>query len=155
MAVFAASQALDMAVKLEENGEAFYRAAAETRSENELQELFEDLAGRERSHRQVFERMAAEVEEAPEPPPAEVGDYASFLEVALNHAVFSGPDKALSIAEEAEDRTAVLRAAMGFEKDTLLFYYDLREMVGEKDRDVVSDIIREEKQHLQRLAKQV
>lgn len=154
MAVFAASQALDMAVKVEENGEAFYRAAAERQTESDLKALFEDLAGRERSHREVFERMAAEVEETPEPAPSDVGDYESFLTVALDQALFSGPDKALRMAKEAQDRAAVLRAAMGFEKDTMLFYYDLREMVGEKDREVVSDIIREEKQHLLRLTRQ-
>jgi rubrerythrin len=55
------------------------------------------------------------------------------------------------MAEEAGDRAAALRAAMGFEKDTMLFYYDLREMVSEKDRQIITDIIREEKQHLRRL----
>jgi rubrerythrin len=67
--------------------------------------------------------------------------------------VFVGPDKALRMAEEARDRKAVLRAAMGLEKDTMLFYYDLREMVADVDRATVSDIINEEKQHLRRLAK--
>jgi rubrerythrin len=42
---------------------------------------------------------------------------------------------------------------MGFEKDTMLFYYDLREMVDETDRATITDIINEEKQHLRRLAK--
>ena len=55
-------------------------------------------------------------------------------------------------AKEAEDRETALRAALGFEKDTLLFFYDLREMVGEADQEAVSGIIREEKKHLRRLA---
>lgn len=152
MAIVSAGQALEMAVRIEEHGEVFYRAAGENSDDAEVKELFEDLANRERAHRGVFERMAEGVEPPPDPAGSEVGDYESFLKVALENAVFSGPDKALRMAEEADDRTSVLRAAMGLEKDTLLFYYDLREMVDENDRETVSDIIREEKKHLRRLA---
>ena len=42
---------------------------------------------------------------------------------------------------------------MGFEKDTLLFFYDLREMVSEGERGAISGIISEEKAHLRRLAR--
>jgi rubrerythrin len=152
MAVFSAAQALEMAVRIEEHGEAFYRAAGEKSDDVQIQELFEELASRELEHRRVFESMAESVDPAPEPPASDVGDYASFLEVALDHAVFSGPDKALRMAEQADDRAAILRAAMGFEKDTMLFYYDLQEMVGDQDRHTISDVIREERQHLRRLA---
>ncbi|HEY72223.1 MAG TPA: rubrerythrin, partial [Thermoflexia bacterium] len=36
---------------------------------------------------------------------------------------------------------------------TLLFFYDLRDMVAEADRGAISNIIREEKMHLRRLAR--
>lgn len=153
MAVFEASQALDMAMQVEENGEAFYEAAATRSDDAEVKGLFEELATLERRHYEVFEDMAQTEGSPPEPSGEEVGDYASFLRVALNHAVFDGPDKALRMAEEASDRDVALRAAMGFEKDTMLFYYDLREMVDDADRATITDIINEEKQHLRRLAK--
>lgn len=153
MPVFEASQVLEMAMNIEENGEAFYRAVAEKTEDAELAELFEELARREHAHYQVFKDMATEVGAPPEPSGEEIGDYASFLEVALDHAVFAGPDKALRMAEEAQDRKAALRAAMGLEKDTMLFYYDLREMVDETDRGTITDVINEEKQHLHRLVK--
>ena len=157
MAVFSAAQALEMAVKIEEHGEAFYRAAREKSDDVQIQELFDELAAREQAHRRVFQdmaegRVALADEPTSEPPTSDVGDYASFLEVALDHAVFSGPDKALRMAEQADDRATILRAAMGLEKDTMLFYYDLREMVGDEERELISDVIREEKQHLRRLA---
>jgi rubrerythrin len=153
MAVFEASQALEMALQIEENGEAFYKAAADRSDDFEIAALFEELAARERRHYEVFEDMAEAVGPPPEPSGEEIGDYTSFLQVALDHAVFEGPDKALRMAEEARDRDAALRAAMGFEKDTMLFYYDLREMVDDADRATITDIINEEKQHLRRLAK--
>lgn len=156
MAVFEAGQALEMAMQIEEDGEIFYEAAAEKSSDAEVAALFQDLAERERAHYHVFEDMAEEVAPPPEPSREdEVGDYVSFLRVALDRAVFAGPDKALRLAERAGERETALRAAMGFEKDTMLFYYELREMVDDADRAVITDIIREEKQHLRRLARLV
>ncbi len=155
MAIFGAAQALEMAVNIEENGAAFYASAAERATDGELRELFTELASREEAHRQVFESMAERLEPASGPRRSDVGDYASFLEVALDHAVFSGQDKALRMAEQADTRSEALRAAMGFEKDTMLFYYDLREMVAKKDRETISKVIQEEKQHLRRLADSV
>ena len=43
--------------------------------------------------------------------------------------------------------------ALGFEKDTLIFFYDLREMIPEKDQGIVTEIIREEKAHVRRIAR--
>ena len=71
----------------------------------------------------------------------------------LVNALFAGQDKGLTLARKAQDRETALQAAMGFEKDTLLFFYDLREMVSEAEREAVSGIIREERAHLRRLAK--
>ena len=89
---------------------------------------------------------------APELPAAEYDQYQIYVQATLDQALFAGSDKALSLAKQAEDREVALRAAIGFEKDTLLFFHDLRDMVNEADRETVSSIIREEKKHLRRLA---
>jgi rubrerythrin len=153
MAIFTAAEALEMAMEIEKNGEAFYNAVAEKSTDSEVKSLFEDLALQERAHYRVFQKMSGRVESAPPLlPAAEYDQYLAYLQVALDNALFAGPDKALALAKEAEDRETALRAALGFEKDTLLFFYDLREMVGEADREAVSGVIREEKTHLRRLA---
>jgi rubrerythrin len=155
MAVFQAGQALEMAMGMENRGEAFYRAASDKSDDPELKELFAELAAQERGHYKAFEQMAQGVEPRPELPEPVASEYQAFVEVALGQAAFQGEDKALRLAEQAEDRETALRAAMGLEKDTMLFYYDLREMVHESDREIISDIIREEKKHLARLAEMV
>jgi len=153
MAIFTAAEALEMAMEIERNGEKFYNAVAEESADSEVEALFEDLAAQERAHYRVFERMLGGVQSAPPALPAEEYDqYEAYIQVALDNALFSGPDKALDLAKQAADREIALRAALGFEKDTLLFFYDLREMVGEDERDAVSAIIGEEKKHLRRLA---
>jgi rubrerythrin len=153
MAVFTAAQALEMAMEIEKNGEVFYLAAAEKTDDSEIETLFKDLAIQEQGHYQVFQKMLGAVEPAPDLPATEFDQYDSYIQVALENALFAGPDKALALAEQAADRETALRAALGFEKDTMLFFYDVREMVAESDREAISKVIREEKKHLRRLAK--
>ncbi|MEA3340560.1 MAG: ferritin family protein [Chloroflexota bacterium] len=153
MAVFTAAEALEMALEIEKNGEVFYNEAAAKSADPEVKALFEDLASQERGHYKIFQKMLGDVKPAPELPAAEYDQYQDYLQVALENALFAGPEKALSLARQAEDRETALRAAMGFEKDTLLFFYDLRDMVVEADRGAISNIIREEKKHLRRLAR--
>ena len=152
MAVFTAAEALEMALEIERNGETFYNAAAEKSADPEVKALFEDLAVQERRHYRAFQKMLEGAKPAPELPAAEYEEYQAYVQVALDNALFAGPDKALALAEQAQDRETALRAAMDFEKDTLLFFYDVREMVSEGEQVTVSGIIREEKAHLRRLA---
>jgi rubrerythrin len=153
MAVLTAAEALKWALEIEKNGETFYNAVAAESADPEVKALFTDLAAQEWGHYQVFQQMLERVRPDPDLSKLDYDEYQSYLQVALDSALFAGPDKGLTLAEQAQDRETALRAAMGFEKDTLLFFYDLREMVSEAERGVVSGIILEEKAHLRRLAK--
>jgi rubrerythrin len=153
MAVLTAAEALKWALEIEKNGEVFYNAVVAESTVPQVKALFEDLAAQERGHYQVFQRMLGQVKPDPDLSNVEHDEYQTYLQIALAGALFAGPDKGLTLAKQAHDRETALRAAMGFEKDTLLFFYDLREMVGEAERGAISDIILEEKDHLRRLAK--
>lgn len=152
MAVFTAAEALEMAMEIEKNGEVFYNAAAGNSDDTEITALFEDLAAQERIHYKVFQKMLGGVGSTPELPAEEYDQYQAYMLAALDNALFTGADKALALAKKATDRETALRAALGFEKDTMLFFYDLREMVGEADKETVSHVIGEERKHVRRLA---
>ncbi len=152
MSFFTAAEGLEMAMEIEKNGELFYREVASSNSDPDIKALFEDLAAQEQGHYRLFQKMVGKVEPAPPLPAAEYDQYDTYVQVALESALFAGPDKALALARQATDRETALRAALGFEKDTLLFFYDLRDMVREQDRETIGKIIREEKKHIRRLA---
>jgi rubrerythrin len=152
MAVFTAAEALEMAMEIEKNGEVFYNAAAAKSDDTEVKTLFEDLAAEEQIHYKVFQKMMGGVGSAPALPAGEYDQYQAYMQAALDNALFAGEDKALALAEKATDRETALRAALGFEKDTMLFFYDLREMVSEADKDAISRVIGEERKHVRRLA---
>jgi rubrerythrin len=151
MAMLTAADVLQWAMEIEKNGKAFYDAAGAKSADPEVRALFEDLAVQEQGHYEVFRKMLG-ASSAAGPSTLDHDAYQAYLQVALNKALFAGPDKALALAENAEDRESALQAAIGFEKDTLLFFYDLRDMVSDAERGTVTAIIQEEKGHLRRLA---
>jgi len=151
MAVFTAAEALNMALRAEQNGETFYTAAAEKAEDRQVQALLEDLAAQERKHYQTWQKLVGRAGNAPVLSAPEWEEYREYLQAALDDSLFSGPDKALAAADGLRDEQEGLRMALGFEKDTMLFYYDLRDMVDEADKGLVTEIIREEKRHARRL----
>jgi len=152
MAVFTAAEAVNMALRIEQTGEAFYTNVARKVGDPQVKAVLEDLAVQEQRHYNAFMKLSGYVSEPPSHSQQEWDEYAQYLQVAVDNAIFAGPDKALALAESIADPREALRMALGFEKDTLLFYYDLREMMREADRPVVNEIIREEKAHVRRLA---
>ncbi len=156
MALFTPAEALEFAMQIEKNGELFYNSVASKAADPDVKALLQELAAQERQHYATFSKVAGSANRMASGSLAEGVDsaeYRGYLQAALDSALFSGPDKALAAAEQARDRQAVLRAAVGFEKDTLLFFYDLQDMLAGSERETVAGIIREEKAHLRRLAK--
>jgi rubrerythrin len=151
MPLLTAEDVLQWAMQIEKNGKAFYDAASAKRTDPQVRDLFENLAIQEQRHYEVFRKMLG-ASSAAGPATLDHDEYQAYLQSALDRALFAGPDKALALAEQAEDREAALQAAIGFEKDTLLFFYDLRDMVRDADRETISAVIVEEKSHLRRLA---
>jgi rubrerythrin len=151
MSTLPASLVLQWAMEIENNGQGFYRVAAAQSRDRSAKALFEDLAYQEERHYHVFERMLARTPAGDVTDP-EVAKYRAYLESALASALFAGPDKGLELAKQAKDEGEALRAALAFEKDTLLFFFDLREMVAEPERDAVTAVIDQERSHVRQLA---
>jgi rubrerythrin len=81
--------------------------------------------------------------------------YVMYLQATIQSSFFDGSDKALSLAEQVTSEQQALEMALGFEKETMLFFYDLRDKVSDLDKPVVERIINEERVHMRRLAAMV
>jgi len=152
MPIFAAADVVEMALELEKSGEVFYRAVAKKVKSAQIQTLFEDLANQEVQHYAAFQKLSKTVWDKPLMLPDEWNQYLMYLQATIQSVFFEGEDKALALAEQVTDEKEALRMAMGFEKETLLFFYDLRDMVSEGDRTILTRIVNEEKSHLRRLS---
>ncbi len=152
MAIFRATDVIELALELEKNGEAYYKAVAAKVESQEVKVLFEELAQQEVYHYQTFQQLAKTAWDKPLMAPDQWQDYLGYLQATVQSAFFEGKDKSLALAEKVESEEEAIRMAMGFEKETLLFFHDLRDLVPAGEKKTIGRIIDEEKAHLRRLA---
>jgi len=152
MAIFRATEVVEMAMQLEKRGELFYSVVADKAASPEVQALFEELAEEEKYHYAAFEKMTRTTWEQSPTFEGDWDEYMMYLHATLHSTFFEGSDKALSMAEQVTDEKEALQMAIGFEKETMLFYFDLRDKVSDADKPVIERIIAEERTHVQRLS---
>ena len=147
-----AADVLELAMKVEKSGEVFYRAVAQKAKSADIQALFVDLAEQEVKHYALFERLRKSVRDSVLMSEDEWEWYVGYLNATVQSSFFEGPDKALAAAEQVTDEKEAVRMAIGFEKETLLFFYDMRDSVYKADRTAIDNVVAEEKSHIRRLA---
>jgi rubrerythrin len=156
--VFNADEAFEMAEKIEKNGAAFYRKAAEKAKNATTKNLFEELARWELGHREVFATMRSELASGQtEPlvfdPESETGMYLKAM--ADGHVFDTSVDvsKFFTGKESMED---VFKTALKMERDSIIFYLGLKDVVASKvGKDKVGDIIKEEMRHIAFINKEI
>lgn len=150
---FTGKEVLDMAVRIEENGMRFYADASKAAKSKQLKDLFHALSEEEGTHIKMFLELKKVL----------VGDdpstgFAPYLEDAQQYLksmadteVFTNPEAGKEAARSLKDEQEAISMAIGMEKDSLLFYYELERMIREKDRKVIESLIEQEKEHVRKL----
>jgi rubrerythrin len=151
MALLTGDEIIEIAMRLEERGEMFYSAAAEKAPTADVKALFKDLAVQERYHRRAFQQMGRGVVELALSP-EQWDQFQAYTGALLRQSFFDKAEGALSQAVEAIDEQDALQAALGFEKETLLFFHELRNVVRGPAQQAVDRIVEEERRHIQRLS---
>ena len=149
MGNFKASEILQVAVRIEENGERLYRHARTLTDEPKLKDLFGFLAAEEIKHKKTFEEMASKLE-GYEPPESYPGEYCAYLRAYADSLVFS-PEE---VAEELEDLYDVEEAvefAMEREIESILYYIEAKSLVPKAQADLLDGIVAEERRHYLKL----
>ena len=144
MEKFSIREALEQAVQTEKLGYQFYTAMAKRFKENErLDKLFTTLAEKELRHEKTYSDLKETVGDA-EPEGWE--DIAQYMRAMVESEFFLGKNKSLSSMNKINTIEDAVNFALGFEKETLLYFYGIRDAVREKE--IVDEIINEEKSHI-------
>ncbi len=155
---FNAGEILEMAQQIERNGARFYRLAAQGADEPDERELFLNLATMEDEHEEIFATMkrelsATEWESTTFDPH---GEGAAYLKAMADGHVFDPQVDPADLFDGLEGPEDILRKAIELEKDSIVFYVGIMDMVPEKlGRDKVGHIIKEEMRHIVTLNKQI
>ena len=150
--MFSASEILDLAVRIEENGERFYRQALEKITEPSLMVMLRSVADDEVRHREWFLNLKKRGELQKEDRLFKVISGALLQDAVDDHGFSLDTVDFSTIPDEK----SLLEVAIGFEQDSIAFYEILGGFVenGDTLKHLVS-IIEEEKRHIDLLEERI
>ena len=149
MLPFSPSELAKIAMKIEENGMAFYEALAEKTKEKEAKELFSFMARDEKQHRETFKEMAEKLASLGMPEPYE--DEEKYISELIDNIIFTKDLDTAALAEKTSSPIEAINLAVGFEKDSVIFYLQFKKMVPEEEQFAVQALVDEEIHHINRL----
>jgi rubrerythrin len=148
---FSGSELINIAIGIEGRGIVFYDVMAKSTQNEAAREVFNYLADMERNHIETFKDMLEGADKF-QIPTDESGQYTAYLRALVDSAVFSDDMVTSEMAAQAESDTAALELAIMAEKDSILFYYEMKEVMPQRAQTTVNKIIAEEKSHLRQLS---
>jgi len=154
---FNASEIFQIAIEIKKKCIAFYEKAQEVAGDPEVKKLFGDLVGEEAEHKSKIEGLKEKLpggawSPAVSDPENELGLY---IKMMADQHVFSVVKELPVQPAEVKETKDVLKLALEFEKDSVIFFLGLQEAACEgKDRDVLALLVREEQDHIRRLSLQ-
>jgi rubrerythrin len=147
---FNVDEIFEMAEQIEKNAAGFYRQAAKRTSDQEVQKMFVHLAAMEDSHNKIFHEMRKQFgPEENEPSTYDPENQAIlYLQAMADSHGTEGRKSRTEKLTGNETMRQIFEIAVAAEKDSVVFYTAIKEMVGAAGREKVDIIIDEELGHL-------
>lgn len=150
--VFSGSEIVEFGIQIEKNGRDFYKALTEKTKSPEAKDIFAFLAGEEERHIIVFQKILGTVKEY-EPPETYPGEYFAYMTMLAGQYVFTQTDKGKEIAKTIKNDKEAIDVGIKFEKESIIFYGEMKKAVPEDHFAVVEKLIEQENGHLFKLLK--
>ncbi len=150
MADFSLDEIIEMAIQIEKSGYVFYdNALRKKKLSGKAKELLQKLRDEEKQHEKIFSTLFAKKD-------LEMINYGSdqelvndYLRAIVNYRFFTNPDSAIKSVEQAKDEKEIVMSAINFEKDTLLYFQGIKDIIKDShSKDVLEKIIKEEISHI-------
>ena len=151
VAYFKASEIVGFAVRIEENGEFFYKALAGLAETADVRAVFEFLASEERKHMMTFKKLLDSVGEYKPPVESYPGEYELYAKALVDEHIFTKEKAGELMAKRASGEMEGIEIGIGLEKDSIIFYEEMRNYVPKSEHRVIHKVIDEEKDHLRKL----
>jgi len=149
--IFAGSEIVELGIQIEKNGRDFYNALVKLSKNQRAKETFKYLAGEEEKHIAVFRKILDSVHKY-EPPESYPGEYFAYMNALASEYVFTQEHKGDETAKRTKSDKEAINLGIGFEKDSILFYEGMKEVVPPYDHKIVHELIIQEQDHLRQLS---
>ena len=148
--VFSASEVVEMGIRIEENGRDFYNGVSDLSKRPDAKQLFKLLASEEENHIKRFENILSNVKKY-EPSEVYPNEYFAYIKSLSGEHVFTKEKRGSEIAEKIKTELDAIELGIGFEKDSILFYQEMKKFVLGPEQGIVEKFLEEEKKHLRML----
>ncbi len=152
---FNADEIFSIAIKIEENGKAFYHEVAGSTEDPDIKNFFQQLEKEELDHKNRFLDLKSSL---PDSASQETiwdpdNETDSYLKMMADMNIFRSKNDVEEKLRNIGNVKDAVRFAISFEKDSVLFYLLMKDFTEEsKGREFIDQLIEEEKKHLKSLA---
>lgn len=148
---FYGNELINIAIGIERRGVIFYDIMTRSTKDTVTRDVFQCLVGMEREHIKIFQDMLSETDKH-ETPETYAGEYEAYLQALVDSAVFTDDLATSEMANQVDSDIKAIELGISAEKDSILFYYNMKELMGQRAQAMVNKIITEEKSHLRQLS---
>jgi len=147
--LLAVKEILGFAVYIEERGYEFYVEAMKKFAEPRATELFQYLADEEFKHEEFFKKLVEKSGgikgESLDP------EYQAYMKEFIKAHQLGDKEAINEKLTRISTLDEILDLAMSFEKDSIVFFSELKEMLAKGDTAAVERVIHEEMGHLRKI----
>ncbi len=144
-----ASEVFQFAIKIEENGEKFYRELANKINNKFIKNIFNILADEEVVHAKIFSDMLSQFESYT-PTDYFPEEYFVYLKTLVDNEIFNTNklDEKIDSITTGEE---AIKLAIRKELDSILYYQEMKKMLPPDQYSLIDKILEQERIHFMRL----
>lgn len=163
---FNADEVARMAMELKKNGITFYKKGKDALTDEDVKTIFFRLEKEEETHLEKLQKMQAALTDSAKQridygPSDDVKrksdeEIHQYIQDTADMNIFRNVENVKKYASQIKTVEDALRLAIQFEKDTITFFLIMRDLTEEdKGKQLVDNILTEEKNHLKNLSRRL
>lgn len=146
MYLFNASEIVEFAERIHENGANFYRYAIQLVKDQEAKDLFAELAEEEEKYEKTLDKIFAGMEKSM-PDETYVGEFAQYLRNYIDNNVVFTQEAVNKDLAAVKDACSALELAARRELDSISFYESIKRIIPKDQHMAVDNLIAKEREH--------
>lgn len=149
--IYNAEEIFELAIHIEENGAVFYAQARDWFQDAHIKSVFKRLEGMEKEHQKQFRELKENLSELPEATMFDdpEGQLSQYLKALADSHVFGRGQAVANLLPADATSQAVLELALRFEKESILFFTEMQNIVpNELGKAKIAQLIHEERGHI-------
>ncbi|MGI6453806.1 MAG: ferritin-like domain-containing protein [Syntrophomonadaceae bacterium] len=147
---FRGEEIIEIAVQMEQSGKLFYEKASQVTEDAKLKEMLIYLAQEEDKHIEDFTKLGEKLNYSFLPVETYAGEYEDYVRSLVNSHIFN-INQVEDLIKEIKSDKDILRFALSFEKDSIVFFQELKNMGNKIAKEVIEDLINEERGHIKKI----